>query len=41
MAEKSKMACNNPMKSHRKSKKKMVKTCQGDQEQLTHGGETV
>ena len=40
MADKSKMACNKPMKSDRKGKKKMVKACQGGQEKLIHFGAT-
>ena len=38
MADKSKMACNKPMKSDRKGKKKMVKDCQGGKEKLIHFG---
>ena len=38
MADKSKMACNKPMKSDRKGKKKMVKACQGGKEKLIHFG---
>lgn len=40
MADKSKMACNKPMKSDRKGKKKMVKACQGGKEKLIHFGAT-
>ena len=40
MADKSKMACNKPMKSDRKGKKKMVKACQGGVEKLIHFGAT-
>ena len=38
MADKSKMACNKPMKSDRPGKKKMVKACSGGQEKLIHFG---
>ena len=38
MADKSKMACNKPMKSDRAGKKKMVKACSGGQEKLIHFG---
>ncbi len=38
MADKSKMACNKPMKSDRKGKKKMVKACEGGKEKLIHFG---
>lgn len=40
MADKSKMACNKPVKSDRKGKKKMVKACQGGKEKLIHFGAT-
>ena len=40
MADKSKMACNKPMKSDRPGKKKMVKTCEGGKEKLIHFGAT-
>lgn len=40
MADKSKMACNEPKKSDRKGKKKMVKACSGDTEKLIHYGST-
>jgi hypothetical protein len=38
MADKSKMACNKPMKSDRAGKKKMVKACSNGQEKLIHFG---
>jgi hypothetical protein len=40
MADKSKMACNKPMKSDRAGKKKMVKACSGGKEKLIHFGAT-
>ena len=40
MADKSKMACNKPMKSDRAGKKKMVKACANGQEKLIHFGAT-
>jgi len=40
MADKSKMACNKPMKSDRKNKKKMVKACENGKEKLIHFGHT-
>ena len=40
MADKSKMACNKPMKSDRPGKKKMVKACEGGKEKLIHFGAT-
>ena len=40
MADKSKMACNRPMKSDRAGKKKMVKACANGQEKLIHFGAT-
>ncbi len=40
MADKSKMACNKPMKSDRPGKKKMVKACANGQEKLIHFGAT-
>ena len=40
MADKSKMACNKPMKSDRPKKKKMVKACEGGKEKLIHFGHT-
>ena len=40
MANKSKMACNKPMKSDRAGKKKMVKACAGGKEKLIHFGAT-
>ena len=40
MADKSKMACNKPMKSDRAGKKKMVKACEGGKEKLIHFGAT-
>lgn len=41
MADKSKMACNKPMKSDRKNKKKMVKACVGGKEKLIHFGHSA
>lgn len=38
MADKSKMKCNQPMKSDRKGKKRMVKACSGGTEKLIHYG---
>ena len=38
MADKSKMACNKPMKSDRPKKKKMVKACEGGTEKIIHFG---
>lgn len=38
MADKSKMACNKPMKSDRAGKKKMVKACANGKEKLIHYG---
>ena len=40
MADKSKMACNKPMKSDRAGKKKMVKGCENGKEKLIHFGAT-
>ena len=40
MADKSKMACNKPMKSDRPKKKKMVKACEGGTEKIIHFGHT-
>ncbi len=40
MANKSKMACNKPMKSDRPGKKKMVKGCENGKEKLIHFGAT-
>lgn len=40
MANKSKMACNKPVKSDRAGKKKMVKACANGQEKLIHFGAT-
>ena len=40
MANKSKMACNRPVKSDRAGKKKMVKACADGQEKLIHFGAT-
>jgi hypothetical protein len=41
MADKSKMKCNQPMKSDRKGKKRMVKACSGGTEKLIHYGQKV
>jgi hypothetical protein len=38
MADKSRMKCNQPMKSDRKGKKRMVKACSGGTEKLIHYG---
>jgi hypothetical protein len=40
VANKSKMACNRPVKSDRAGKKKMVKACANGQEKLIHFGAT-